>query len=418
MPLLSIGLNHNTAPLAYREQLSAVVKDAVSVNQTMLMHSMFSEIVTVSTCNRVEFYTVVKEGGQSVVFEYLAKQGIELQKEFFYQYVGQDAVNHLFRVVSSLDSMILGENQIIGQVRSSFQNAELSSSVGPVLRRLFERAFIVAKKVRTETKISEGAVSIGRAGVELSCQVLGEVWDKSAMIIGAGEHGQLIAKNLKDQGLKDLFIANRTFDRASVIAKEMGALPITLDGINRYLERCDMVVSSVGGGTQIIDRPSVENALRVRKYKPMVFMDLSVPRVFDVSIHDLSDAYLFDVDDLKSITTQGAERRKAEAVAAQKIVEEEVVHCWNQLHSDQHNSTIGTVFKNANQIVEGELSRLKAQLHLDDEVLAIVEKAMNSAVKKVLHNPIKHAQMLAKLNQSVELKDYLSTLVGEGSKRE
>lgn len=418
MPLVSIGLNHNTAPLAYREKLSAVVKDAVSVNQIMLMDSSFSEIVTVSTCNRVEFYTVVKEGGESVVFEHLAKQGIELKKEFFYQYVGQDAVNHLFRVVSSLDSMILGENQIIGQVRTSFQHAEMSFTVGPVLRRLFERAFIVAKKVRTKTKISEGAVSIGRAGVDLSCQVLGEVWDKSAMIVGAGEHGQLIAKNLKDQGLRDLYIANRTFERASVIAKEMGALPIPLDGISRYLERCDMVVSSVGGGAQIINRQSVENALRARKYKPMVFMDLSVPRVFDVSIHDLNDAYLFDVDDLKSITAQGAERRKAEAIAAQKIVEEEVVHCWNQMHSDQHNTTIGAVFKNANQIVEGELSRLKTQLHLDDEMLTIVEKAMNSAVKKVLHNPIKHAQMLAKTNQDVELKDYLSTLVGEKLKRE
>ena len=413
MPLISIGLNHNTAPLAYREELSSLVQDIVSINTSLRSDGVVSEIVTISTCNRVEFYSVVQEESEGVLFERLAKLGIALKREFFYQYAGQEAVQHLFRVVSSLDSMILGENQIIAQVRSSFQYAEKSSSVGPILRRLFERAFIVAKKVRTNTKISEGAVSIGRAGVELSCQVLGDVWNKTAMIIGAGEHGQLIAKNLKEQGLSDLFIANRTFERASTIAKEIGAFPIPLEAINQYLVRCDMVISSVGGGTQIIGRSSVEMALKNRRYKPMVFMDLSVPRVFDLTIHELNDAYLFDVDDLKSITSQGAELRKAEAIAVEKIVKEEVAHCWIQLHSDQHNATIGEVFKNALQIVDGELSRIKAQTDLDDATLQVVEKAMNTAVKKILHNPIKHAQMLAKNNQTSDLKDYLLTLLGQ-----
>lgn len=412
MSIFSVGVNHQTAPLAFREQVASAVQNLMETNRSLTMHDSLSEIVTISTCNRVEFYCVCPKGtDQEVVFDWLKQNGVQTERKYFYWYNGQAVVQHLFRVVSSLDSMILGENQIVSQVRSAFQCAERSASVGPILRRIFEKSFVVAKKIRTETRISEGAVSIGRAGVDLSRQVLGDISNKTAMIIGAGEHGQLIAKNLRSKGLSELYVANRTYERAVSLAKEFDAFPIKLSDVPKYLERCDVIVSSIGGGECVIHRKHVDVALKNRRYKPLVFIDLSVPRVFDVEIHDLNDAYLFDVDDLQSITAQGVNKRKQEAATVETIVETEVEQCWSRLFADQHNHSIGTVFQNASNIVSQELERLQTQTELSESELDMVTKSMNSIVKKILHHPVQHAQLLAKSNQTTELQRYLSTFV-------
>ena len=412
MSVFSIGLNHVTAPIAFREQIAAIVQDLGRANQTLSLFADLKEVITISTCNRVEIYGVGNgETSSNLVFEWLKSKGIQVDSKHFYIHTDRAVVYHLFRVVSSLDSMILGENQIISQVRSAFQKAETVSSVGPVLRRIFERSFAVAKKVRTDTKISEGSVSIGRAGVELSKQVLGDISSKTAMIIGAGEHGQLIANNLKDQGLVELYIANRTIERAVDLANQLSALPIPLSDVNRYLERCDIVVASIGGGNQVIDKVTVERTIKSRRYKPVVFIDLSMPRVFERSIHSVNDAYLFDVDDLKSLTMQGLEKRKSEAQMAEQIVEVEVDNCWTVLHSDRHNQTIGEVFQNASDIVAGEIERLQGQGGWTVDQLDLIRKSMDSVSKKVLHNPVQHARRLAKSNQSTELQEFLSTLL-------
>ena len=412
MSVFSIGLNHVTAPIGFREQIATIVQDLGRANQTLSRFAGLAEVITISTCNRVEIYAVgTDEASSGLVFEWLKSKGIPIESKYFYIHTERAVVSHLFRVVSSLDSMMLGENQIISQVRSAFQTAETVSSVGPVLRRIFERAFSVAKRVRTDTKISEGSVSIGRAGVDLSKQVLGDISSKTAMIIGAGEHGQLIANNLKDQGLTELYIANRTIDRAVTFAHQLSALPIRLSEVNRYLERCDIVVASIGGGQQVIDKVNVERSIKSRRYKSMVFIDLSMPRVFERSIHSVSDAYLFDVDDLKSLTIQGLEKRKAEAEMAEQIVEVEVDSCWTVLHSDRHNQSIGAVFQNASTIVEQECHRLVQQVDLTEIEIAQVKKSMNSIVKKILHHPVQHAQKLVKSKQGAELQEYLSTLI-------
>ena len=415
MSVFSIGLNHVTAPIGFREQIASIVQDLGRANQTLSRFAGLTEVITISTCNRVEIYAVGTDDTSSgLVFEWLKSKGIPIESKYFYIHTERAVVSHLFRVVSSLDSMILGENQIISQVRSAFQTAETVSSVGPVLRRIFERAFSVAKKVRTDTKISEGSVSIGRAGVDLSKQVLGDISSKTAMIIGAGEHGQLIANNLKNQGLTELYIANRTIERAVNLAHQLSALPIRLSEVNRYLERCDIVVASIGGGQQVIDKVNVERSIKSRRYKSMVFIDLSMPRVFERSIHSVSDAYLFDIDDLKSLTIQGLEKRKAEAEMAEQIVEVEVDSCWTVLHSDRHNQTIGEVFQNASDIVAGEIQRLQGQGVWTVEQLDLIRKSMDSVSKKVLHNPVHHARQLAKSNQHIELQVFLSTLLPSG----
>ena len=412
MSIFSLGVNHQTAPLAFREKVASVVQNLMETNRSLTERQALSEIVTISTCNRVEFYCVCSQGtDQEVVFNWLNEHGISTDRKYFYWHTGQAVIRHLFRVVSSLDSMILGENQIVSQVRSAFHCAEESSSVGPILRRIFEKSFVVAKKIRTETKISEGAVSIGRAGVDLSRQVLGDISNKTAMIIGAGEHGQLIAKNLRSKGLSEIYVANRTFERAVTLAQDFAGFPIRLSDIPKYLERCDVIVSSIGGGECVIHRKHVDNALKIRRYKPLVFIDLSVPRVFDVEIHDLNDAYLFDVDDLQSITAQGAKKREQEAQTVENIVQSEVELCWDRLFADQHNQSIGAVFQNASVIVEQECHRLGQQVELTEAEMALVKKSMNSIVKKILHHPVRHAQNLAKTKQSIELQEYLSTLI-------
>ncbi len=412
MSIFSLGLNHQTAPIAFREKVAAMISDLAIANQTFAKIANLEEVITVSTCNRVEIYAVTKgESTVNVVLDWFRENGIEIEQKYFYLHQGKEVVNHLFRVVASLDSMILGENQIIAQVRTAFQSAEKVSLVGPVLRRVFEKAFAVAKKVRTDTRISEGAVSIGRAGVDLASQVLGNLSGKTAMIVGAGEHGQLIANNLKDQGVQDLYISNRTYDRAVRIATELSALPIRLSEIGRYLERCDIVVASIGGGTQVVSLSMVEAVLRARRFKPLVFIDLSVPRVFDSKIHSIGDAYLFDVDDLQSITVQGLTHRQQEALQAEQIVETEAAQCWTVLHVDQHNHSIGRVFQNANSIVETEMQRLEGQLSLSPEQMQLIQKALVSVGKKVLHHPVLHAKELAKSGQVTELQVFLSKII-------
>lgn len=412
MSIFSLGVNHQTAPLAFREKIASVVQNLMETNRSLTKQQSMLEIVTISTCNRVEFYCVCSQGADhDIVFDWLNDHGIQIDRKYFYWHTGQAVIQHLFRVVSSLDSMILGENQIVSQVRSAFHCAEESLSVGPILRRIFEKSFVVAKKIRTETKISEGAVSIGRAGVDLSRQVLGDISNKTAMIIGAGEHGQLIAKNLRSKGLSEIYVANRTFERGVTLAQDFGGFPIRLSDIPKYLERCDVIVSSIGGGECVIHRKHVDVALRNRRYKPLVFIDLSIPRVFDVEIHSLNDAYLFDVDDLQSITVQGAKKRQEEAQTVEGIVQTEVELCWDRLFADKHNQSIGAVFQNASTIVEQECHRLEQQSELTEAEMALVKKSMNSIVKKILHHPIQHAQKLAKSKQSTELQEYLSTLI-------
>ena len=414
MTVFSLGINHQTAPISFREQVAGLMGDLSLTNASLSQVASLEEVITISTCNRVEIYGVgPNEHSVKTILEWLKSSGVDIREQYFYCHLGQDAVSHLFRVVSSLDSMILGENQIIAQVRSAFHTADGGASVGPILRRIFEKAFMVAKKVRTQTKISEGAVSIGRAGVDLANQVLGDMSGKTAMIVGAGEHGQLIANNLKNQGLSELYIANRTMSRAVSLAEELGALPLPLSDIHRYLSRCDVIVGSIGGGQQVIHRKDVENAIRKRRYKPLVFMDLSVPRVFDRSIHELNDAYLFDVDDLQSITHQGMDKRKREAEQAEAIVKDESTQCWAILHVDQHNHTIGQVFQNSNQIISSELQRLSHQHDWSDAELSMIEKALSSVANKVLHNPIQHAKNLGKVGDSRELQRYLQTLLPE-----
>jgi glutamyl-tRNA reductase len=277
---------------------------------------------------------------------------------------------------------------------------------------------MVAKKVRTETKISEGSVSIGRAGVELVVQVLGELENSKALVVGAGEHGQLVANNLIQQHLTDLTFANRTLSRAMALSKELGGTTVDIKDIPSIFYKMDVIVSSIGGGQQIIHKSEVAAALKLRSYKPMIFIDLSVPRVFDIAIHDLEDAYLFDVDDLKGLTDETEQKRIQEANLAEGIINEEVRLCWEILHDNQYNRNIGNVFQKAQEIVESEVVRLEQQLDLSINQKEKIQKSMQSLVRKLYHHPIRHLHHLAKKDLEGEIQELLNILLGVESDEE
>lgn len=412
MTLIAFGVNHNTASVELREQFARIV-DAQSFVEQIGLTSSVLECVVLSTCNRVEIYAVVPNSvNEDQFFEIFGLSELKSFIEHFYTYTSDAVVRHLFRVVSSLDSMILGENQILSQARIAYQLSVEREWTGAILRRLFERAFKLAKEVRTHTAISEGAVSIGRVGVELAQQVLGDLGMVSALIIGAGEHGQLVANNFKTQGLRNITIANRTIERAQEFAQQIDGSYCALDNVSDILEKIDVVVSSVGGGEIIVDKDMVRSVMRNRRYKPLVFIDLSVPRVFDVALHELDDVYLFDVDDLRGLTDQGESLRRSEALIVEGMAQEASQDCWRLLHADQHNRTIGQVFQNASTLCNKELERLKSQEEFSEEQLHVIQRSLESLVRKIYHHPVQYVHGLANEGKNNEIQNVMNILLG------
>jgi glutamyl-tRNA reductase len=291
--------------------------------------------------------------------------------------------------------MVVGEPQIVGQVRDAYRLAQEHQAVGPVLHQVMDRALAVAKRVRNETDIGKEAVSVGRAGVELARQVLGTIEGRAALLVGAGAHGKLVARSLLDYGLGELVVANRTFDRAVELAARYGATAIHLDDLPRYLERVDVVMTSTGGG-QLVARADLAPVMRRRKFRSLVMIDLSVPRNIAADVNELEGVYRFDVDDVSQIAAAGMDRRREAAQSAEKIVVEEVERCWRALQGEAVHHGIGRLARHADDIRRAELGRNKALLErmapADREE---IEAMTRSLAKKLLHEPIGHLRRAA-----------------------
>lgn len=418
MALVVFGLNHVSAPIELREELARVITQDQSFLSEFLGLDGVDEVLVLSTCNRVEIYVVLQnENCQEYLFSWLLEKSQRaIKPEHVYFYEGEGVVHHLFRVVSSLDSMIIGENQIVAQLKEAYRLADEFGTIGAILRRMIEKSLMIAKKIRSQTAISSEGVSIGRAGLDLASQVLGDLRTKKALLIGAGEHGEVIAKNMIARGIGDIIIANRTFSRAQSLANELGAKAIPLHEITNVLPEIDVVLTSVGGGEMILNKEQVEKALRRRSFSPMVLIDLSVPRVIDLGIHNTSDAYLFDVDDLRQLAGVGIEKRKQEAKKVEEIINEESARTWDVLNSDQHNRKIGEIFQQAEDIRNKEMERLGQQLQLDSATILAIEKMSKTLIKRVLHNPILELHQLFREQKSEEAAILLNALLGEQKK--
>ncbi len=404
--IITLGVNHHAAPIALRERLAVEPESIEARLRELVTLPCVDEGVIVSTCNRVEVTAASSAGERAVegVIDFLI-HGERVDRDELVRhmaiYRGRDAVRHLFRVASSLDSMVVGEPQILGQLKQSYERAAAAGSAGAILHRCFHRSFKVAKRVRSETAIASRAVSISSAAVELTCKIFDSLEDKTAMLLGAGTMAELAARHLLARGVRSLIVANRTFDRAVELARDFRGTPVPFDELERYLAMADIVVGSTAADNYVLTVPMVEQLLQRRRYKPMFLIDMSVPRNFDPRINDLDGVYLYDVDDLGEVAAGNRDERSREASKAELIVGEEVEAFCHWLAALDAVPTIVALRDKAEAIRRRELARTLAGLgELGERETAALEAMTTAIVNKLLHGPITRIKEEARRDES------------------
>ncbi len=407
--LVAVGISHHTANLEERERI-AVSPDGIPALLSRLKSGGLShEALLLSTCNRTELYAVQgQQGNVEKLVRFLAESGGVTDKaisEKIYRKCDEEALRHIFRVASSLDSLVIGEPQIVSQLKSAFRLAQENNLAGPVLHRVMDHAMSVSKRVRSQTDISKEAVSVGRAGVELAKQVLGDLGGRSALLIGAGAHGKIVARSLLEYGLDELVVANRTFSRAAELASTFNGSAIPLQEVERYLPRVDIVVSSTGAGRFLITRNDVEQTRSKRRGKSLVMIDLSVPRNIDPTVNELAGVFRFDIDDLAHFAGRGQAARRDAAQLAEQIVDKATSRHWKQLLGHQVNHEMGRIVRGAEAIRQGEMARISELLEgLPPSQIDSVDAMTRAIVKKILHQPLKQARSWAEDGNLEEVK--------------
>jgi glutamyl-tRNA reductase len=389
-----LGMNHRTAPLEVRERYAA--SDPGPLLAKLVEGGDLDEAVLVSTCNRIELLatTPQPEAGRLRLrhfFEHeLARDGgadADLD-EVLYELADREAVGHVLRVASSLDSMVVGEPQILGQMKDAYRQALSGGTCGPVLSRLFQHAFATAKRVRSETRIAERSVSVARVAVELARQIFEDFEDKRALLVGAGDMIEAALQALQRQGLRSVRVANRTASRAQALAEHFGATPHGLDELEALLHSADVVLSCVGGEGPLIHEPQVREALRTRRSRPLFLIDLGVPRNVDPAVNELDAAFLYDIDDLQDVAAANAAQRRNESLRADDIVREEEQRFDGWLVALQAVPTIRHLRARAEAVRQGELGRALGRLGLEPAQREGVERLTRAIVNKLLHAPL------------------------------
>ena len=390
--LCIIGLNYKTAPVEVRERFALTDPEVVGDGLTPLDDAV-RECMILSTCNRVEVLAVAggEECTERLLVAWAAKAGesVDRLRPYVYEHKGEAAVRHLFAVASSLESMVLGEPQILGQLKDAYRTALEKDSAKVILGRLLHKSFSVAKRVRSETAIASSAVSISYAAVELAKRIFGDMRGTSAMLIGAGEMAELAAANLVNAGIQSIRVANRTTERAVQLAAQFNGEAIPFDALFEHLAHVDIVISSTGAHEPIISAEAMKPVLRKRKNKPMFLIDIAVPRDIDPSVNTLDNIYLYDIDDLREVVEENLANRKEEAVKAFGIVEEETGVFCRWLRSLDLQPTLADVVHKGEQIAKEEVERtLKRLGPLSPEQQDAIAAMAASIVKKIHHEPI------------------------------
>ncbi|MEW5735529.1 MAG: glutamyl-tRNA reductase [Thermodesulfobacteriota bacterium] len=395
MEIVLLGLNHQTAPVAVRERVAFSAAQAEEALGRIAPSARVAEALLISTCNRVEFVCAADdpEGCCSAIKDFLAGEKQVAPKDLsphLYTYTGDDAVRHLFRVAASLDSMILGEPQILGQVKQSYRLAVTARSSGVLISRLMHQAFAVAKKVRKETGIGDHAVSVSYAAVELAKKIFGELAGKKVLLIGAGEMAELAVEHLIANQASDVLVANRTFERAVDLAGAFSGTPVRFEEIPELLKTADIVISSTGAPGLIVTRSDVKAVMRPRRNRPLFFIDIAVPRDIDPEINRVENAYVYDVDDLSGVVEKNLDERRSEAVKAERIVDTAVVRFrdW-RLSLDVVPTIVALRDKwEAMRRQEVEKSLARALKNLSEEERQAVDRLTEAIMNKALHDPV------------------------------
>lgn len=392
--IVIIGLNHKTAPVEIRECLTFSDAEADAALERLQKCPVIDEVLLVSTCNRVEVLLTTEtvpaaiEAVKTFLSEF-KKVGSEKFNESLYIHSGDEAVRHIFRVASSLDSMMVGEPQILGQIKTAYQGATRKKTSGVVLNRLMHRTFFVAKRVRSETGIGDHAVSISYAAVELGRKIFGALEGKKVLLIGAGEMAELAVEHLIRNRADNIFVANRTFERGVALAEQFNGNPIHFEEIADHLHQVDIIISSTGSPGFIIGPEHIKGIMRGRRNRPLFFIDIAVPRDIDPEINRLSNIYVYDIDDLKGVIEENMEDRSREAIKAERIIAEAVIRFRHWFESLSVVPTIVALQKKLDVIAAAELNKtLHALNHLSRHDREAIERMTQSLIHKILHDPI------------------------------
>jgi glutamyl-tRNA reductase len=398
-------MSHRSAPVEVRERLAFPPCAGRRFLRRLKNEGLVSEAVLLSTCNRTEVYAVVEdEGARGRVLDLLAEdrdvERTSLEQDTYWL-TDAEAVRHLYRVASSLDSMVVGEGQILGQVREAYRAATEEHCAGQILNRLFHTSLRVGKKVRSETGIGDSSLSVPRVAVKLAEEVFGDLAGRRALVLGAGDMCELVVKHLKDRGVVDLLIANRTPERARLLAERVGGRAVAFDALTAELPEVDVVVSSTGSGEWVVQSETVAGALALRS-EPLFFIDIAVPRDIDPVVQTLGSVYLYDIDDLQAVVERNAEGRQDAAEEGEAMISPAVLEFTGWLSTLHVVPLIQELRDGAEQIRRHELARALERMEISAEEAASVERMSHSLVNKLLHGPIQEIKARAEAGSPLE----------------
>jgi len=391
--LIALGVSHKTAPLPLRERLALPEGRAAAVLGELRAAESIQEAVAISTCNRTELYLVATDGveAESAALSVLARHaGIRPTEltDCLYSFRQRDAVRHLFGVAAGLDSMIVGEAEIQGQVKRAYELALVEGSTGPIANRLFREALGAGKRVRTETAVGRARLSVSSVAVELASDMLGDLSTRRVLVVGAGENGELTARALRERGVHTVFVANRHYDRAIGLAQRFGGTAVRFDDLPAELEAADIVVTCTASPHQILGREELEEMSREREGRPLVLLDIAVPRDVDPSVRELPGIALYDMDDLQRAIAQRRDVREAEAARARVVVDEELERFDRWLASLDVVPTIAALSKRGEEVVEAVLAENESRWEsLSDADRERMRTMASAVVRRLLHEP-------------------------------
>lgn len=418
IPLLVYGLNYETAPLELRERVAFPAESIVSASSHLSNALGLGEVAILSTCNRTELITVEKERlSMDAITAWLADfHGLPGEQLHGYSYLhrGEEALKHVMAVACGLDSMVMGEPQILGQLKSSYKVADEASFVQSELHSVFQAVFRTAKLVRSETAIGQNPVSVAYAAVSLAERIFSDVHNNTAMLIGAGETIELVARYLKAKDIRKLIIANRTLERAQRLSSDYAAQSILLADIPEHLHNADIIISSTASQLPILGKGAVESALKRRKHKPMFMVDIAVPRDIEPEVNELSDVYLFTIDDLKNVIDENKQSREAAAKEAVQLITQQAQDFVKKYRYRQSIAVIRSYREHAEAIKQEALRVALKELQRGTDPERVMIQLANQLTNKLLHNPtkqLKQAQQYGHedmLDVSQQLLGYVS----------